>query len=307
MASVTKTFTAEALLLLIQKPRLIKEAGAHRLNLDAPISKYLKDQGGFHLPSTWANLTTRQLLNMSSGMPDAELDPQVPWYDVIKTSAPNILEFQPGTQYLYSNASTWLVGEMISQLSGQTYQQFVTRNILRPPGMTHTSFIGPEPLLPGQATGYEFVNGRFVRPSTYASTDWSYASGSIVSTAQDMARYLTGLEKREILSPAMYKVMWTPTSLPMHGVSPTDIATPGLGWADDDSIHVDPTAGHVVTKSGGAYGYTAQASLFLDQGYGISVLCNTNSPPPFLVIPEAIVNAVDAAIVGISGPSNLCD
>ena len=68
VGSVTKTFTAEAILLLVQKPRLIKEPGIGRLNLDAPIRDYLSDQGAFHLPATWANLTTRQLLNMSSDM-----------------------------------------------------------------------------------------------------------------------------------------------------------------------------------------------------------------------------------------------
>jgi len=304
LASVTKTFTAEAVLLLAQNPRLIKEPGIRRLNIDAPISKYLRDQGGFHLPATWDNLTTRELLNMSSGIAAPEVDPQIPqipWYDVINASAPNKLEFQPGTQYLYSNASTWLAGEMIAQLSGRTYEQFVTDHVLRPLGMTHTSFIGADPLLPGQATGYEFVKGQFVQPSTYTSGDWGYASGSIVSTAQDMGKYLAGLQRMEILRPSMYKMMWTPTSLPFNSPIGPVIATPGLGWDDDDSIHVDPKAGLVVTKSGAVYGYTAQASLFLGQGYGISVLCNTNSPPPFSVLPEEIVNAIDAAIVGNSG------
>ena len=190
---------------------------------------------------------------------------------------------------------------MIAQLGGRTFEQFVTGHILRPLGMMHTTFIGPEPLLPGQATGYEFVSGQFIKPTVYASGDWAYASGSIVSTAQDMGRYLAGLQKREILSPSMYKMMWTPTPLPTHGAHPAVIATPGLGWDDDDSIHVDLKAGLVVTKSGGAYGYTAQASLFQSQGYGISVLCNANSPPPFSILPEAIVNAIDAAIVENSG------
>ena len=89
VASVTKTITAEAVLLLVQDPRLIKEPGIRRLNLDAPISDYLKDQGAFHLPVTWDNVTTRELLNMSSGIAPPALDPQIPWYDVINASAPN--------------------------------------------------------------------------------------------------------------------------------------------------------------------------------------------------------------------------
>ena len=238
IASITKTFTAEALLLLVQRPRLIKEHGIRRLNLNAPISNYLKDEGGFNLPATWANVTTRELLNMSSGIAEIKFDPMIPWYDVINDSAPNNLLFQPGTQYLYSNANTWLAGEMIAQLSGQTYEQFVTSRIFRPLGMTHTSFIGPEPLLPGQATGYEYVNGQLVQPAIYAGGDFAYASGSIVSTAQDMGKYLAGLQQRRILSPSMYKTMWTPTPLHDFGFDPMSIAMPGLGWDDYDSIQV---------------------------------------------------------------------
>ena len=303
VGSVTKTFTAEALLLLAQKPRLIKEPEVRRLNLDAPIGNFLKDRGGFHLPAAWANLTTRELLNMSSGIKEPANDPQIPWYDVINASAPNNLLFQPGTQYLYSNASTWLAGEMIAQLSGRTFEQFVTGHILRPLGMTHTSYIGPEPLLPGQATGYQFINGQFVQPPlSYLSGDWGYASGSIVSTAQDMGKYLAALQKREILSRAMYKMMWTPTPLPFNSPIGPVLATPGLGWDDVFSIEVNPRAGPIITKSGVSRGYTAQASLFRSQGYGISVLCNSSytrlpsGAPSFYA--EDIVNAIDAAIVG---------
>ena len=303
IGSTTKIFTTDAILLLVQKPKLIKEHGIRRLNLDAPISNYLRDRGGFHLPATWANLTTRQLLNMSAGMPDAETDYQIPWYDVINASAPNNLEFPPGTQYDYSNMGFWLMGEMIPQLTGRTYEQFVTGHVLRPLGMTHTSFIGPEPLLPGQAAGYEFVNGQFVQPSPYSAGDLAYAAGAIVSTPRDMAKCLVGLQTREILSPAMYRMMWTPTPLPLYGRSPTVIATPGLGWDDVDSIHTDPRAGRVVGKSGASYGYAAQVSLFQSQGYGITVLCNSltfNSAGRPSPLPEDVVNAIDAAIVGNS-------
>ncbi len=306
VGSATKTITAEAILLLAQDPRLIKEPGIGRLNLDAPISDYLRDQGAFHLPATWDNLTTRELLNMSSGIAPPAEDPQIPWYDVINASAPNKLKFQPGTQYLYSNASGWLVGEMIAQLSGRTYEQFVTDHVLRPLGMTHTSFIGADPLLPGQATGYQFINGQFVQPSlSYASGDWGFASGSIVSTAQDMGKYLAGLQRREILSPAMYKMMWTATPLPFNSPIGPVIATPGLGWDDPDSVQVEPKAGLVVTKGGVTRGYTAQVSLFQSQGYGISVLFNSSytrlpsGAPSFYAVD--IVNAIDAAIVGNSG------
>ena len=192
---------------------------------------------------------------------------------------------------------------MIAQLSGRTYEQFVTDHILRPLGMTHTSFIGADPLLPGQATGYEFVEGKFVQPKVYVSGDLAYASGSIVSTAQDMAKYLAGLQRREILSPSMYRMMWTPALLPFNSAVGTMTAKPGLGWDDPDSIDDLSGAGLVITKNGSIWGYTAQASLFQNQGYGISLLCNSNTvlptgAPSFYA--EDIVNAIDAAIVGSS-------
>lgn len=305
VGSVTKSFTGEAVLLLAQKPSLIKEPGIKSLNLDAPIGNYLRDRGRFHLPANWANLTSRELLNMSSGTPIPSSDPLISWYEVINASASNDLVFPPGTQFLYSNTNTWLAGELVSQLSGQTYEQFVTRNILRPLGMTHTTFLTADSFLPGQATGYELTQrGQLVQAQSYPASQWTYSSGNMVSSAADTAKYLSGLQQGKILSPSMYKTMWTPTYLPRPGYNPA-FATPGLGWDDAHSITARPN-GVEIYKAGNIPGYSSEVALFWDrnprhpdrlvQGYGISVYVNSFSTETFTPLTEPIVDAIEVAL-----------
>jgi CubicO group peptidase (beta-lactamase class C family) len=81
------------------------------------------------------------------------------------------LLFAPGTEYLYSNVNFWVLGEPVEQLSGETYEHFVTNEILRPLGMKETTFLVND-TAPGDATGYSYsttvirANSRKSRPRT---------------------------------------------------------------------------------------------------------------------------------------------
>jgi CubicO group peptidase (beta-lactamase class C family) len=309
LASVTKTFTAEAVLLLYQDPSLIKKQGIRSLKLDVPISTYLSneiDPSGidFVLPSQWNKVTVRELLNMSSGIP---VDPAnagggnsgVPWYVYVDEMNPT-LRFQPGTKYLYSNVNFWLLGELIEQLSGETYERFVTRELLQPLGMKNTTFLVNDTVA-GEATGYTFNSSTnqwsALAPGRYSTGQWNFSAGEIVSTAADMGIYISTLSARKLLKPATYALMWQRT--PLRPYEGTGTAVPGLGWDDADSIE-DTSQGRVVSKDGGVPGYRSRVSLFLDQRVGITVLLNAEISESAL---QDSIHAIDLAVSDRAGKS----
>lgn len=306
IGSVSKTFTAEAVLLLTEKPGLIKKPGITALNLDLPISTYLSSNDGFSLPENWKGITTRQLLNMSSGIQDAG-NPEFAWYEVVHQIGKDPLLFPPGTEYLYSNANYWLLGELIGQLTDAPYNDFITEQILQPLGMSETVVLtGSETSIPGQATGYkeyDSQSGTWTLPGAYYSGESIFSAGAIVSTPTDLGKYLEGLWNREILNPSTYNLMWTPTPL-KNFKTPTIISTPGLGWCDGQGVKVT-SQGVVINKNGAVPGYESQVSLYLGQGFGIAISGNLSANITVPANPQVgqLIQEINTALItaGVSG------
>jgi CubicO group peptidase (beta-lactamase class C family) len=100
-----------------------------------------------------------------------------------------------------------------------------------------------------------------------------YSAAGMVSTAQDMATYMTALLSGRFLDPTTYGLMWTSKPAPQYGVDPPSNAMRGLGW--DTVIHTK--AGRtVVTKSGQVPGYTSELILYPSSGSGVFISFNTN-------------------------------
>jgi CubicO group peptidase (beta-lactamase class C family) len=100
-----------------------------------------------------------------------------------------------------------------------------------------------------------------------------YAAAGMVSTAEDMATYMTALLSGRLLDPANYALMFTSTPTPQYAVDPPSNAERGLGW--DSVIHTN--AGRtVVTKSGQVPGYTSELILYPSSDSGVFVSFNTN-------------------------------
>ena len=155
IGSVTKTFTAIGVLLLDQD----SQGTSHPLNLDAPIGDYLHNTKSFTLPPRWSQVTTRELLDMTSGIP--EVGSARPWQAQVAAIAKDPLLFTPGTKSMYSDTNYDLLGELIEQWTGETYGTFLENQILTPLGMTETQELGQSPTVANQAVGYNAPrNGR---------------------------------------------------------------------------------------------------------------------------------------------------
>jgi CubicO group peptidase (beta-lactamase class C family) len=267
IGSVTKTFTAVGVLLLYQE----SQGTSRPLDLNAPISEYLHNTPSFKLPRQWSRVTTRELLDMSSGIgngPSAQ-----PWQAQVRSVAKGPLLFAHGTKTKYSDTNYHLLGELIEQWSGQAYGTFIQNRILGPLGMSQSQELGQSATVPNQAVGYNARrHGRWPRAAVQNGPEM-YAAAGMVSTAQDMATYMTALLSGRLLESATYALMWTSTPSQHYGVKGPSYAVRGLGW---DTV-IEPSAGPSrVAKGGSVPGFISQLILFPNSESGVFVSINTN-------------------------------
>jgi CubicO group peptidase (beta-lactamase class C family) len=195
LASITKEFTAAAILHLTERGRL---------SLDDPIGDYLPDYPGD------GRITIRQLLSHTSGLSDATVLPLleesggvgIDRNELIGLVAAQPLDSEPGSEHSYSNVGYILLGLLIERVTGTAYADYVENEILRPLGLDRT-FQCPNEQRPdnGWAHGYDIQYGnwsralRLGRPPTFIDPppiDMGVVSsaGALCSTATDLADYL---------------------------------------------------------------------------------------------------------------------
>ena len=185
IGSVTKTFTVLGVMLLYQQ----SQGTSQPLNLDAPIGQYLHNTRSFKLPVSWSHITTRELLGMSTGI--REVNSSQPWQAQLRSIAKDPLLFTPGTQTSYSDSNYFLLGELIEQRTGESYGTFIQDQILRPLGMAETQELGQSSVVANQAVGYTtHAGGKWLKASMQNGPAM-YAAAGIVSSATDMATYMT--------------------------------------------------------------------------------------------------------------------
>ncbi|MBX5442065.1 MAG: beta-lactamase family protein [Solirubrobacteraceae bacterium] len=190
IASVSKAFSAAVALQLVQR-------GA--LSLDDTIGQRLPS-----LPQAWAPVTVRQMLSHTSGLPDyttspgfadqARTDPRgyVPPAGIIDWVRDRPLEFPPGSRYAYSNTDNVVVALMAEAVTGRPYRELLQELVFGPAGLTRTSFPERRISLPRpMIRGYVVERGSPPEDvTTFLSPSGAWASGAIVSTPADLARFM---------------------------------------------------------------------------------------------------------------------
>lgn len=267
IGSVTKVFTGTMLMQM-------RDAG--RASLDDPLTKHLPE---FHMPSPFtgkAAPTLRQIASHTSGLP--RMIPLNSLQEPSGASVPEMLAsldrtaavFPPLTHYRYSNLGVDLMGYALARTAGEPWPDYIDAHILRPLGMNESS--AAEARLPAGriATGYVPTgpNGAWRPGPPMPFSPLTEASGAIMSSATDMATFLTWQmndNDTRVLSPVSRREMRTP-----------------LWMLDDWSAGVAVTwflqrfDGEVlVHHTGGTAGYTAVAAFVPKQGVGIVALTNS--------------------------------
>ncbi len=251
LGSITKQFTAASVLLL-------QERG--KLTVADPVSKYVPD-----LPASWQTITIAQLLHHTSGIASFTAQKEYPGIEPFARKPVEILamvrdlplRFEPGSRFEYSNSGYVLLGQLIEQVSGESYGEFVGKNIFGPLGMHDSGYDWNATILPHRAAGYarhgkQLVNAGFINMSI------PHAAGALYSTTHDLLRWNLGLYEGKLLKPESLKEMITP-----------GLQRYGYGVA----VH-DTSAGKEMRHDGGIEGFSTTLSYRLKDKVSVIALSN---------------------------------
>jgi CubicO group peptidase (beta-lactamase class C family) len=213
MGSMTKQFTAIAILMLVQKGQL---------SLDDRLSKFYQEQF-----KDDHGITIRHLLGHTSGIKDYITIPEVRAYatrkikpqDIIAIIAQSPLDFEPGTDYTYSNSGYFILGGILEQITGVPYPEFITKNILQPLKMQHTSYEDPAQIIADRASGYYrraegFINAPYIDMSVI------FSAGALLTNPEDMVKWDESLYLHSLVNAQYIKMAMEPQQL--HNGDHTD-------------------------------------------------------------------------------------
>ena len=260
IGSISKQFTATAILMLAEQGKL---------SLDDPVSRFLPAL------TRAKEVTIRQLLSHTSGYQDYWPQDYVPPFMLKPIAADGILElwaqkpldFEPGSQWQYSNTGYVAAGLIVEKASGMKLMDFLTQRIFTPLGMKSVADIDRAKLTEPDPTGYiRFALGP-LRPAPKEGAGWLFAAGELAMTASDLARWNIGVLDQKLMKPASYLAMGSETLL-RTGQS----TRYGLG------VRVVSDAGHRALEHGGEVsGFTAENVIYPDDRAAITVLTNQDA------------------------------
>lgn len=261
LGSVTKQFTAAAILLL-------EERG--KLRTEDPVSTHIPDA-----PVTWSKVTIRHLLHHESGIPDITGLPNYRDFKRLPHSPESIrqrfsdlpLLFEPGTKHRYSNSGYILLGQIIEKLSGETYESFLKKNLFDPAGMKDSGCDLTTKTIPNRAQGYVPTTDAFA-PAPHIDMTVPGAAGNLYSTTHDLLRWEQALLKGNLLKPASLAKMLAP----LNGITPSD---KGIGMA----LAIDDTYGRKqIYFGGGVEGFNSWLAFDPADETVLILLSNVNTP-----------------------------
>jgi CubicO group peptidase (beta-lactamase class C family) len=244
VASVTKTFTAAAILQL-------ERAG--KLKLDDPLSKYIPDF------LNGDRITIEQMLTHTSGLPDFYSLPEYPLRKYQRVTLPDLvawvktkpLDFFPGSKSSYSNTGYAFLAFIIEQVSGKPYEQFLAEEILKLAGMKETGAFRDDVIIPNRATGYQpSFEGHGLRNAPAYDKTILTGSGSLYSTTADLYEWCRVVEGNKFFN--------------VHE------ASRAYGWGARET----KTKHKYIEQSGRDPGFSSHIALFPDDRLIVIVLGN---------------------------------
>lgn len=276
--SISKQFTAAAIILLVQDGRI---------DLDADVHKYLSD-----LPDYGKTVTVRHLLTHTGGIPDPYTVLEAIGGDESGNFYPpaqalrllrrmGTLEFEPGARFAYSNAGYLLLAEIAEKVSGMSLRRLTSERLFSPLGMTRTFFRDNyREIIPKFAQGYNRTE-----PAGWEINDSNFdvvGDGGVVSTADDLARWHLALRDAKVPGGrAFVEMIEKPATYvegppKLHGSLEGVDASYGFGvmtWRQKDRKAV----GHL----GGWSGFSGAEARYPGSDFSVVTLCNVRSRDTF--------------------------
>ena len=263
LGSVTKQFTAAAILLL-------EERG--KLKTDDPVKKFMSDA-----PTAWEKITIYHLLTHTSGIPNFTSFPDYPSQKPFAATPEKLvarfrdkpLDFPPGEKWSYSNSGYILLGYLLEKASGESYEKFVRENIFGPLGMKDSGYDSNSAIIPRRASGYGPgkdgpMNAEFIHMSI------PFSAGALYSTTEDLLRWQRGLFGGKLLSAASLAKMTTPFK---------DDYACGVGVRTVNGRRV-------IDHGGGIEGFNTFLAYYPDDKLTVVALSNLNGGAPQQIVSQ---------------------
>lgn len=264
MASVSKQFTAMAILML---------ADQGKLSLDDSIQQYLPEMTNFG-----KRITIRHLLHHTSGLRDqwslwamagGRMDDVIAQDELYRLVArQRELNFVPGTEHLYSNTGYMLLARIVERVAGVPFREWMKKNVFAPLGMTHTQIYDDhQRIVRGRAYSFEADSAGFHKSVlSYANS----GATSLFSTVEDLALWLNNFRDPRVGGERVLQMM-----------QQRGVLTGGDTLSYASGIMVDRYRGlRRFSHSGGDAGYRTYIASFPDIGGGVIVLSNLGSFNP---------------------------
>lgn len=262
IASVTKQFVGFSIATLVQQ-------GA--ISLEDDIRKYIPELNDFGY-----TLTIGHLLHHTSGLRDWpgslclagwNLDDVIS-FDHILAMAFNQkgLNFEPGSEFLYSNTGYTLMVEVVQRVTGKTFREWIETNVFQPLEMTNSHYHDDRTeLVPGKAYGYQLG-----RDNEYKALPYNFValgSGSLHSNIEDMAKWAINLDNHKVGGDAVFDMMY------QQGILKDGEKIPYASGLEIKEYRGAKTIGH----GGGGSGFTTFIMYFPEHHFSAVVLYNINS------------------------------
>ena len=254
IGSITKQFTAVAILLL-------EERG--KLKLTDPVSTHLADA-----PQAWSKITLHHLLTHTSGIPNVTSDPEFFLWKTQPTTVRHMvgrfrdlpLDFPAGDRHTYSNSNYLVLGLIVETLTSQRFGDFLRENVLNPLGLKDSGLDSNLRILPRRASGYVRRGDQFLNAS-YSDMSVPHAAGAMYSTTHDMWRWAEAIFGDKLLTPESRAKLLTPEQ-------------------DNYALGVrvyDSSGRKLIEHGGNIAGFSSSLAHYPDEGLTVVVLSNLST------------------------------
>jgi CubicO group peptidase (beta-lactamase class C family) len=264
IGSMTKQFTALLVLEFVNEGKV---------KLEGHVADYLP----YYRKDTGSRITVEQLLDHTSGIPNFISAPgflegpasrtQYSVRDFAQKYCSGNLEFEPGTRFNYSNSGYFLLGAVLEQVSGQSYEQLLRERIFTRLGMNDSGYTRSETIIPHRAAGYErSVSG--LKNARFYDMSIPFAAGALYSTVGDLLLWDQALYSKRLLPAELRDLLFKP-----------NLDNYGFGWGIFIPPRGSPYAGETVLMHGGKiFGFQSVIERIPRYKELIVLLDNTDSP-----------------------------
>jgi len=264
LGSVSKQFFSTAIVKLMEDGKL---------TIEDPVHKYFPDA-----PETWRAIKIKNLMSHTSG-----LQREGPAYDnfkiqsdldIIKSGYTLPLAYVTGSKYQYSNLAYFIIAEIITQVSGMPWQEYINDTLFVPAQMSNSYLTDFYRIIPNRASGYMYKHDTLINAHPmYAIRP----SGGFLSSSSDMIKWERTLrEGKIILKKDSWEKLWQPFIKTSDKADSKEYY--GFGWA------IDEYHGHQLVVHGGSNpGFRSVFMRFVKDDLSLIILTNTSESNPHAI------------------------